>query len=128
MILDSNIVIYAFDPKYRESGLESFLLQGEFSVSNVTRLEVMGYWRNSEAEFERFSLFFDVIHVIAISSAIIDRAIQLRRQRYTGLADAIIAAMALLHQLPLVTHNTRDFQWIAGLELIDPLAEPNPRS
>lgn len=36
MILDSNIVIYAFDPKYRESALESFLLQGNFSVSNVT--------------------------------------------------------------------------------------------
>jgi predicted nucleic acid-binding protein len=43
-----------------------------------------------------------------------------------GLADAMIAATALVHQLPLVTHNTRDFQWIAELELIDPLAEPNP--
>lgn len=39
MILDSNIVIYAFEPKYRESSVEDFLLQGEFSVSNVTRLE-----------------------------------------------------------------------------------------
>ena len=54
MILDSNIVIYAFEPKYRESNLERFLLQGEFSVSNVTRLEVMGYWRNSDEEFKRF--------------------------------------------------------------------------
>jgi toxin FitB len=121
MILDSNIVIYAFDPKYRESSLESFLLQGEFHVSNVTRLEVMGYWRNSESEFERFALFFDAIHIIAVSSKIIDHAIQLRRQRSMGLADAIIAATALINQLPLVTHNTRDFQWIAGLELIDPL-------
>lgn len=53
MILDSNIVIYAFEPKYRESNLERFLLQGEFSVSNVTRLEVVGYWRNSDDEFKR---------------------------------------------------------------------------
>lgn len=121
MILDSNIVIYAFDPKFLESSLENFLLQGEFSVSAITRLEVMGYWRNTEAEFGRFALFFDAIHVIAISSEIIDRAIRLRRQRSMGLADAIIAATALLHRLPLVTHNTRDFQWIAELELIDPL-------
>lgn len=120
MILDSNIVIYAFEPKCRESSLESFLLQGDFSVSNVTRLEVMGYWRNSDAEFERFALFFDTTHVIAISSEIIDRAIRLRRQRSLGLADAIIAASALIYRLPLVTHNTRDFQWIAELELIDP--------
>ncbi len=123
MILDSNIVIYAFEPKYRESSLEDFLLQGEFSVSNVTRLEVMGYWRNSDAEFRRFELFFDATHVLDVSFEIIDRAIQLRRQRSMGLADAMIAATALIHQLPLVTHNTRDFQWISELALIDPLAE-----
>ena len=121
MILDSNIVIYAFEPKYLESGLESFLLQGDFSASAITRLEVLGYWRNSDAEYERFVLFFDALHVIAVSTEIIDRAIRLRRQRSMGLADAIIAATALFHQLPLVTHNTRDFQWIAELELIDPL-------
>lgn len=121
MILDSNIVIYAFEPKYLESSLENFLQQGDFSVSNVTRLEVMGYWRISDAEFERFALFFDATHVIAISPEIIDRAIRLRRQRSMGLADTIIAASALIHRLPLVTHNTRDFQWIAELELIDPL-------
>jgi len=126
MILDSNIVIYAFQPKYRESSLERFLLQGEFSVSNVTRLEVMGYWRNSDAEFKQFELFFEVTHVIPISSEVIDYAIQLRRRRSMGLADAIIAATALIHQLPLITHNIRDFQWISDLELIDPLAELNP--
>ncbi len=126
MILDSNIVIYAFEPKYRESSLEGFLLQGEFSVSNVTCLEVMGYWRNSDAEFRRFELFFAATHVFGVSFEIIDRAIQLRRQRSMGLADAMIAATALIHQLPLVTHNTRDFQWISELELIDPLAESSP--
>lgn len=126
MILDSNIVIYAFEPKHRESTLEDFLLQSEFSVSNVTRLEVMGYWRNSDAEFRSFELFFQATHVLAISFEIIDRAIQLRRQRSMGLTDAMIAATALIHQLPLVTHNTRDFQWISDLELIDPLAESSP--
>jgi len=126
MILDSNIVIYAFEPKYRESNLERFLLQSEFSVSNITRLEVMGYWRNSYDEFKRFELFFEAIHVLSVSSEVIDLAIQLRRQRSLGLGDALIASTALIHQLPLVTHNTRDFQWIAELELIDPLAESNP--
>ncbi|WP_411727338.1 type II toxin-antitoxin system VapC family toxin [Methyloglobulus sp.] len=91
-------------------------------MSNINRLEVMGYWRNSDAEYDRFALFFDALHVIAISSEIIDRAIRLSRQRSMGLADTIIAATALIHRLPLVTHNTGDFQWIDGLELIDPLA------
>lgn len=124
MILDSNIVIYAFQPQYRDSALERFLAQGEFSASNLTRLEVMGYWRNSEAEFQQFGLFFDAMQIFAVSDEIIEHAIHLRRQRSMGLADAIIASTALLHQLPLVTHNTDDFKWISELQLIDPLLEP----
>ena len=42
-----------------------------------------------------------------------------------GLGDAIIAATAMVHNLTLVTHNTEDFRWIAGLELLDPLTN-NP--
>jgi len=122
MLLDSNIVIYAFDPKYQNSGLENFLLQGDFSVSDLTRLEVMGYWRNTNAEVDRFAMFFDALHVLEISSDIINRAIGLRRQRSLGLGDAIIAATALEYQLPLITHNVRDFQWIENLQVIDPLS------
>lgn len=33
--------------------------------------------------------------------------------------DAMIAATALFHNLTLVTHNTIDFQSVAGLQLID---------
>jgi tRNA(fMet)-specific endonuclease VapC len=37
-------------------------------------------------------------------------------------ADLMIAAVALTHNLTLVTHNTRDFQHIPGLRLADWLA------
>jgi len=57
MLLDSNIVIYAFQPKYRDTDFERFLEQGNFSASNLTRLEVMGYWRNSDIEFKKFAEF-----------------------------------------------------------------------
>ena len=33
--------------------------------------------------------------------------------------DAMIAATALVHNLTLVTHNTADFQSVAGLQFID---------
>ena len=35
--------------------------------------------------------------------------------------DAIIAATALVHQIPLVTRNTEDFQNIEGLRLVNPV-------
>ena len=39
--------------------------------------------------------------------------------RHLGMADAQIAATALVHGVPLATRNTKDFEGL-GIELIDP--------
>ena len=41
-----------------------------------------------------------------------------RRQKPISVPDALIAATALVYDLPLVTHNARDFEGIDGLEII----------
>jgi predicted nucleic acid-binding protein len=38
------------------------------------------------------------------------------------LGDALIAATALLHDLPLVTRNEEDFKHVAGLRVLNPFA------
>jgi predicted nucleic acid-binding protein len=38
--------------------------------------------------------------------------------RVIGTADAWIAATALLNNVPLVSHNRRDFEKVTGLKLI----------
>jgi predicted nucleic acid-binding protein len=38
------------------------------------------------------------------------------------LADAIIAATALVHNLPLVTRNEDDFKHVPGLRIVNPFA------
>ena len=40
----------------------------------------------------------------------------------TGTADLMIASVAMVHNLAMVTHNTADFQSIPGLRLVDWLA------
>ena len=50
----------------------------------------------------------------------IAKSIELRQIRRMGLADAIIAATALVHAMPLVTRNADDFKAIEGLEVINP--------
>jgi predicted nucleic acid-binding protein len=57
---------------------------------------------------------------LELNEAVIRRAIALRQQRKMSLADAVIAASALAHDLPLVTRNVDDFKHIAGLRLINP--------
>ncbi len=55
-----------------------------------------------------------------MNDAVAEAAILLRRARRMKLGDALIAATALLYDLPLVTRNVDDFKHIAGLRLINP--------
>jgi predicted nucleic acid-binding protein len=41
-----------------------------------------------------------------------------RRNRPISVPDALIAATALVYELPLVTHNSKDFEGIEGLDVI----------
>ena len=52
------------------------------------------------------------------------RRLRVLMRRKMGLADAIIAATALVHGLKLVTRNVDDFKHIAGVEIVNPFDEP----
>ena len=57
---------------------------------------------------------------LELNERVIQRAIALRQQKKMSLADAVVAATALAHDLPLVTRNVEDFKHVAGLKLINP--------
>ena len=127
LLFDSNVFIYQLNGAlghYGQSLLKQGLLTGgAFSV--ISKIEVLGYDQSTDALLKSKRLF-NALQQIELNAAIVDRTIALRQQRKIKIPDAIIAATALQLALPLVTHNTRDFQWISDLTLIDPLAEPNP--
>ncbi len=50
------------------------------------------------------------------------RAFELKRRKKIKLADAVIAATALLNNLKLATRNVDDFKGIEGLEVLNPFA------
>ena len=119
ILLDSNIIIYAAQPEHQ--ALRDWLDQQEIAVSALSQAEVLGYHRLSDPERQLFREFFASCNVLPISTTVIDRAIALRQQRRMSLGDAIIAATALLHDLPLATRNLEDFHWISELTLTNPL-------
>jgi predicted nucleic acid-binding protein len=71
---------------------------------------------NLESSFLRL---FDKLTILPLSEEIVNRTIQLRKQKKIKLGDAIIAATALVHNLQLVTRNIRDFKGIEDLEGIN---------
>ena len=121
MLLDSNIIIYSTQPEY--SQLRQFMAQHAVVVSAVSYVEVLGYHRLSEADKRLLTSLFKASTVLPISQLVLDEAVQLRQVRKMALGDALIAATALVHNMTLVTHNTKDFDWIANLKVLDPLAE-----
>ncbi|QKZ14291.1 type II toxin-antitoxin system VapC family toxin [Spirosoma sp. KUDC1026] len=122
MIVDSNVIIYAIQPN--RDALLQYLLDriDAIHVSAITKLEVVGFHRLNDVEKDQFETFFDLIKVVDISAAVISTAIRLRQQRRRSLGDSIIAATALLYNLPVLTHNVADFSTVDGLQIIS-LAE-----
>ena len=125
MLCDSNILIYAADPV--DTRCAPFAEHEDAAVASVTRIEVLGFpgFHNlSEDRRTRLREIVASIVELELNESVIQRAITLRQQKKMSLADAIIAATALAHGLPLVTRNVDDFKHIAGLKLINPFDAP----
>ena len=119
MLLDSNIIIYSAKPG--GAALRSFLEGIRRYVSVISHIESFEYQNLTPEEFQQLETIFRRTQILPLTDDIVEQAISLRQQRRMGLGDSIIAATAITHGLALVTHNTEDFRWIAGLELLDPL-------
>ncbi len=118
LLLDTNIIIGVVNERFDISQLENVSLL----VSEITRLEIFGYHKLRFQEEKLLEQFFSNIECIDISKKIINQAITFRKQKSMSVGDAIIAATALIHKLPLATANSKDFKHIVSLELINPSA------
>jgi predicted nucleic acid-binding protein len=122
MVLDSNIIIYSAKREYAE--LRRFMAKNVYSVSAVSRIEVLGYHLLATEQHQYLIEFFQAADILRISDAVITEAVKLRQTKRMGLGDAIVAGTALAHRLTLVTRNIGDFSWIQDLDLINPFESP----
>ncbi|RAV27561.1 type II toxin-antitoxin system VapC family toxin [Sinomicrobium soli] len=119
VLLDSNIIIYTGLPQYAE--LRNWLRTNHIAVSAISRLEVLGYHKLVAKDRTYFQNLFNQFDLFEINAEIIDSAILFRQQKSMSLGDAIIAATAKVYNLLLVTANTKDFNHLEELELLNPL-------
>lgn len=92
-------------------------------MASITGIEVYGFSGLKQEEKASLDTLFAFLDVYSLDERVIAKAIELRQIRKMGLADAIIAATALVHSMPLITRNIEDFKGIDGLEVINPFAE-----
>jgi predicted nucleic acid-binding protein len=114
-LLDTNVVIGLLQGQAASIALfQSANCQlAEMAVSQITRLELLGFTGISAKEVLAISGFLANIQVLPISAEVEEQVIALRQSRKIKLPDAIVAATALVHGLELLTLDqslARSFQ------------------
>ena len=117
-ILDSNIVIYATQTAF--SYLLPLLHNPDNFVSEITKLEVLGFHGFDALTKQNMTDLFETLQIIPIDSTIIDKAIEIRQLRKMSIGDAIVAATALIHGCELISRDVRGFNHL-GIAVLNPI-------
>ncbi|MBV8388791.1 MAG: type II toxin-antitoxin system VapC family toxin [Mucilaginibacter sp.] len=90
-------------------------------ISEISRLEVLGYHKLTSEEESYFKDVFSFVPIIFPSQEIFDTAIAIRKSHNLKLGDSLIAATALANNLSIYTRNLSDFEKVKSMRCIDPL-------
>lgn len=100
LLLDTNIIIY-YLKGVKET--KSILNDNDICVSYVTAIETIGYWKNTKKDISSIKKLFTAFEIIYTDEKIMNKAIDLRLTYKLKTPDSIIAATALVKDIPLVT-------------------------
>jgi hypothetical protein len=100
------------------SWLEQQLAQQTVAISIVTRIELLTKTEPA-SEYATMQAFVQNVAVLPLDELVTQHTIGLRQQHRVKLPDAIIAATALAHGIPLLTRNVSDFRALAGLAVLN---------
>lgn len=100
------------------------LFDPAWKISVVTRCELFAGRNTHEPSLQRT---LELIDELPVDRVIAESAGRIRRTTQLDIPDALIAATALEHGLPVMTRNRRHFERVANLIVCSPEDEPNPR-
>lgn len=99
-LLDTNTVIYLINDR-----LGTALPAGRYGVSVITEIELLSFPDLQPDEEERIRAFLGVADRVAITDAVRDQTVALRRLYRLKLPDAIIAASAIAENAVLLSND-----------------------
>ncbi len=120
-LIDTNILIYHTQGSQKTINfITSLVAQRSFYISILTKIEFLGWDKHTPDGFKKCKRLIDSAIIFPVDNDIANKAIDFKKEANVKLADAVIAATALLNNMKLATRNVDDFKMIKGLEVIDP--------
>lgn len=119
-LLDTNVLSKYFAG---DAGIKSFLDGIDYCIDTVVFIElIQGSIKKHDRELIKESLSTLTCHPLTpeISRTAIELIDKYSSAEGLFLADALIAATAIEHDLTLVTFNTKDFKFINEIIIIEP--------
>lgn len=118
-LLDSNIIIYSGSKGYEY--LRALVINESCAISEVSRVEVLGYHGLKKDEAKYFENIFESASIILPDQDIFNLAIDFRKQYNLKLGDSLIAGTATIYGLEVYTRNLDDFRRVKGLKCRNPI-------
>jgi predicted nucleic acid-binding protein len=124
ILCDTNIFIHAFNGRtdtidqLKKIGLPDIVL---FSITVMELLQGMSN-KNELAQMKKKIKYYDIVQIDEIiSQKSIDYIEKYKLSHGLQIPDAIIAATAAVHQIPLYTYNLKDFDFLPEVIIYKPL-------
>jgi predicted nucleic acid-binding protein len=121
-LLDTNVLIYYFNGEASVQDVFNQIQAGDAVgfYSPITWVELLCYPGLTEAEANLMREFLRTVNSVSLTESVLDSAAEIRRSYRLKLADALIAACALIEECTLVTRNVDDFKRISKLSIFNP--------
>ncbi len=122
ILIDTNIAIGYIGNRLNAKSMDVIanIFDAEYHISVINKIELLGYPNLHKNEEEKFNLLINHSILHPIDNKIIEETISIRKGHKIKLPDAIIAATCLVNGLDILTLNTKDFENIDGLKVIEP--------
>lgn len=122
ILIDTNIAIGYIGNRLNAKSMVVIanIFDAEYHISVINKIELLGYPNLHKNEEEKFNLLINHSILHPIDNKIIEETISIRKGHKIKLPDAIIAATCLVNGLDILTLNTKDFENIDGLKVIEP--------
>jgi predicted nucleic acid-binding protein len=117
-LIDTNIII-DFSENRLPLNAKLFvaeIIDNEPNISIINKIELLGFSVVTPEIIE----FTDSANIVNLTEDIANQTIDLRKKRKIKLPDAVIAATVLVHNMTLVSRNSKDFDGIDGLDFVNP--------